>query len=62
MDKLLRSTNIDTIYLLIRSKKGKDVHTRLEDIFDDPVIIKKIKQLIMNIKNKKKFNSSSSKN
>lgn len=39
MDKLLRSTNINTIYLLIRSKKGKDVHTRLEDIFDDPVII-----------------------
>lgn len=38
IEKLLRScTEIDTIYLLIRPKKGKDVHSRLEEAFDDPV-------------------------
>lgn len=38
IDKLLRSCHdIETIYLLVRPKKGKDVHTRLEEIFDDPV-------------------------
>lgn len=41
MEKLLRSCNIETIYILIRSKKSKDVKTRLEDIFNDPVIIYK---------------------
>ncbi|GAB0091207.1 Fatty acyl-CoA reductase [Sergentomyia squamirostris] len=35
MEKLLRSCNVDTIYLLIRDKKGKDIHTRVEDIFED---------------------------
>ncbi|XP_055690179.1 fatty acyl-CoA reductase wat-like [Lutzomyia longipalpis] len=35
MEKLLRTCQIDTIYLLIRSKKGKDIHTRAEDLFDD---------------------------
>lgn len=38
VDKLLRScSDLDTIYLLIRPKKGKDVHSRLEELFDDPV-------------------------
>ncbi|XP_012265217.2 fatty acyl-CoA reductase wat-like [Athalia rosae] len=38
IEKLLRSCpDISTIYLLIRSKKGKDVHNRLEAIFDDPI-------------------------
>lgn len=37
MDKLLRTCDIENIYLLIRSKKGKDVHSRIEEIFDDPV-------------------------
>lgn len=39
MEKLLRSCTIETIYILIRSKKDKDVKTRLGDIFNDPVII-----------------------
>lgn len=40
INKLLTScSSIDTIYLLVRNKKGKDVHSRIEDIFDDPVSI-----------------------
>lgn len=38
IEKLLRSCpDIENIYILCRSKKGKDVHTRIEEIFDDPV-------------------------
>ncbi|XP_055317180.1 fatty acyl-CoA reductase wat-like [Sitodiplosis mosellana] len=38
INKLLTScSSIDTIYLLVRNKKGKDVHSRIEDIFDDPI-------------------------
>lgn len=38
IDKLLRTCpNIENIYLLIRKKKGKDIHTRIEELFDDPV-------------------------
>lgn len=38
INKLLTSCpTIDMIYLLIRNKKGKDVHTRVEDIFHDSV-------------------------
>lgn len=37
MEKLLRVCNIENIYILIRNKKGKDIHSRLDDIFDDPV-------------------------
>lgn len=37
MEKLLRVTNIENIYLLVRPKKGKDIHTRIDDIFDDAV-------------------------
>lgn len=38
IEKLLRECpGIGSIYLLVRSKKGKDVHQRTEDIFDDPV-------------------------
>ena len=37
-EKLLRSCpDINTIYLLMRSKKGKDIDSRLEELFDDPV-------------------------
>lgn len=39
MEKLLRSCHIDTIYVLIRSKKGKDIATRIEDICNDVVSI-----------------------
>lgn len=38
IEKLLRScSTIENIYLLIRQKKGKDIHTRVEELFDDPV-------------------------
>lgn len=37
IEKLLRSTQVATIYILIRQKKGKDVHTRLDELFDDVV-------------------------
>ncbi|XP_055698069.1 fatty acyl-CoA reductase wat-like [Phlebotomus papatasi] len=41
IDKLLRScTDIENIYILVRPKKGKDIHTRIEEIFDDPVFNK----------------------
>lgn len=39
MEKLLRSCQVDTIYVLIRSKKGKDIATRMEDIMNDVVSI-----------------------
>lgn len=40
IEKLLRSCpNIKHIYLLIRSKKGKNVEQRLEEIFEDRVNI-----------------------
>lgn len=38
IDKLLRSCpDIENIYLLVRPKRGLDIHTRLEEIFDDQV-------------------------
>ncbi|KAL7043749.1 hypothetical protein ACKWTF_001650 [Chironomus riparius] len=41
IDKLLRTCpGIENIYLLIRKKKGKDIHTRIEELFDDPLFDK----------------------
>lgn len=37
MDKLLRTCDIESFYILIRNKKGKGMHSRIEEIFDDPV-------------------------
>lgn len=37
IEKLLRSTTVSSIYLLIREKKGKNIHQRLDDLFDDLV-------------------------
>lgn len=37
MEKLLRTCDIDTIYILIRSKKGKSVAYRCDEIFNDVV-------------------------
>lgn len=37
IEKLLRSTDVSTIYVLIRPKKGKDVHVRMDEIFEDVV-------------------------
>ncbi|XP_017856195.1 PREDICTED: putative fatty acyl-CoA reductase CG5065 [Drosophila arizonae] len=40
IEKLLRVTEVAQIYLLIRTKKGKDAHARIEDLFNDPVFAK----------------------
>ncbi|XP_076178777.1 fatty acyl-CoA reductase wat [Ptiloglossa arizonensis] len=41
MEKLLRECpGISFIYLLVRPKKGKDVHQRIEEVFDDPLFSK----------------------
>ena len=38
VEKLLRSCpHLSNIYLLVRSKKGKSVENRIEEIFNDPV-------------------------
>jgi hypothetical protein len=38
LEKLLRSCpHLSNIYLLVRSKKGKNVDSRIEELFDDPV-------------------------
>lgn len=39
IEKLLRSCQVDSIYVLIRSKKGKDIATRIEDIMNDVVSV-----------------------
>lgn len=44
LEKLLRSCpDISTIYILVRNKKGKNVESRVEEIFDD-VIFDKLKK------------------
>lgn len=36
IEKLLRTCpTIESIYILVRPKQGKDVHSRIEEIFDD---------------------------
>lgn len=40
IEKLLRSCQIDSIYVLVRAKKGKDIATRLEDIVNDAIFEK----------------------
>lgn len=37
IEKLLRTTDVESIYILIRNKKDDDIHTRVGKIFDDPV-------------------------
>lgn len=37
LEKLLRTCQVDTLYILVRSKKGKDIMTRIEDIVTDVV-------------------------
>jgi hypothetical protein len=37
IEKLLRTCDVESIYILIRSKKNEDIHTRVGKIFDDPV-------------------------
>lgn len=38
IEKLLRSTNVSTIYILVRNKKNKDIHTRFIENLNVPVI------------------------
>ncbi|KAJ8956340.1 hypothetical protein NQ318_015078, partial [Aromia moschata] len=38
VEKLLRSCpGISTVYLLVRNKKGKNLHTRIDEVFDDVI-------------------------
>nr|CAH7761030.1 unnamed protein product [Callosobruchus chinensis] len=38
VEKLLRSCkDVSTLYLLVRNKKGKNIHTRIEEILDDTI-------------------------
>lgn len=38
VEKLLRACeDLQTIYILIRDKKGKDIHTRMDEIYNDVV-------------------------
>ncbi|XP_072948576.1 fatty acyl-CoA reductase wat-like [Epargyreus clarus] len=38
VEKLLRCCpGVENLYLLVRPKRGKDIYTRIEEIFDDPV-------------------------
>ncbi|CAG4978432.1 unnamed protein product [Colias eurytheme] len=38
VEKLLRSCpGVENLYLLVRQKRGKDIYTRIEEIFDDPM-------------------------
>ncbi|CAG9857547.1 unnamed protein product [Phyllotreta striolata] len=37
IEKLLRSTQVDAIYVLIREKKGKNAHARIDELFDNVV-------------------------
>lgn len=41
IEKLLRSCpDINTVYILVRTKKGKNMYERIEDMFEDPVFEK----------------------
>lgn len=43
LEKLLRTlSGIENIYLLIRPKKNKDIHTRVDELFDD-LLFEKLK-------------------
>ena len=37
LEKILRISDVDTIYLLIRNKKGKDSRQRVEELYHSPV-------------------------
>lgn len=40
IEKLLRTTDVTTLFLLVRDKKGKNMHERLEELFEDVVRIR----------------------
>lgn len=38
VEKLLRTCpDLDTIYIVVRDKKGKDIHTRIDELYNDVV-------------------------
>jgi fatty acyl-CoA reductase len=45
IEKLLRSTKVATIYVLIRAKKGKNASARLDKIFNCAVNILTLKSI-----------------
>lgn len=51
MEKLLRCCEIDTIYVLVRSKRGKTTEARLAEIFAD-VVFDRLRQLQPKFANK----------
>ncbi|XP_012265211.2 fatty acyl-CoA reductase wat-like isoform X1 [Athalia rosae] len=52
IDKLLRSCpDLTGIYILVRPKKGKDIQSRIEDIFDD-VIYSRLKREVPKFRHK----------
>ncbi|KAJ9578555.1 hypothetical protein L9F63_005284, partial [Diploptera punctata] len=40
LEKILRICDIDTVYLLIRNKKGKEPRQRVEEIYNSPLFFK----------------------
>lgn len=40
IEKLLRQLEVETIYILVREKKGKSIHSRIDEMTDDIVSIK----------------------
>ncbi|KAF7267479.1 hypothetical protein GWI33_019312 [Rhynchophorus ferrugineus] len=51
IEKLLRDTEVETIYILVREKKGKTSHMRIDELFDD-VVFERLKSQEPNCKNK----------
>ncbi|XP_049883805.1 fatty acyl-CoA reductase wat-like [Pectinophora gossypiella] len=52
VEKLLRSCpGVENLYLLVRQKKGKDIYTRIEEIFEDPVF-NRLKQEVPKFRHK----------
>lgn len=39
IEKLLRTTDVGTIFLLIREKRGKSLHVRVDELFENVVSI-----------------------
>lgn len=56
IEKILRVTKVEKIFLLLRGKKSKNPKQRLMEIFDDCVSEKKVKIIFgINFKKIKKF-------
>ncbi|CAG9772735.1 unnamed protein product [Ceutorhynchus assimilis] len=51
IEKILRDTEVESIYVLIREKKGKTAHMRIDSLFDD-VIFDRVKSLKPKCRNK----------